>query len=185
MKNILILALGLALSASAFAYEGNTPDPKNGQGDIETKLFVKSAAAGFSDNISKGQMLAYGVQTGENDGYTMTHIIGQTVPGQNEVSCLSLDDVATGDTGYHLCQTKGFVGDGTNIPASLFAAWSNTTNQLLEAGRHACVSTTGQIRGCAITGAEATVDIMIIPLSLTNAVGSSGTKGLQVVLNLQ
>ncbi len=193
MKNIFILVLGIFLSTPlAHAYQGNVPDPKNGQGDVETKLFVKSQVAGFQDSIVPGNMLSYGVQTGENDGYTMTRIVGQTLAGQKEVSCISLDTVASGDTSYHLCQTKGFVGYQSPVFGTEFASWSNTTaGSQIVVGVNACVSALGQIRGCSSTTGEATLNLGIIPLSITNLQPdvngglNQGGAGLAVILNLQ
>ena len=194
----LLLVLGAFLSAPlAHAYQGNVPDSKNGQGDVETKLFVKSAAAGFSDAVVAGNVLAYGIQTGENDGYTMTHIVGTTLAGQKEVACVALDSVATGDTSYHLCQTKGFVGYQSPVFSTEFASWSEVTTNIV-AGIPACVTALGQITGCTQTAGiggfvngQATFNLGIIPLSVTSLQSDAtngpnqGGAGLAVILNLQ
>lgn len=172
MKNFLILALGLALIApviteKAEAYSSAVGvDPKNddngygngGYGDIETKAIVKSATASYSASITPRRVLAFGT---EDDGYTVTRQVTQTAAGQRLLSCVSFDDIATGDTSYHRCITKGFV-----------RLDYNAGTYVIEEGIPACVDSEGRVRGCnRAGGAEATVNTGIIPLESK----SSGT----------
>lgn len=177
MNKILILALGLALATPTFlaeraeAYSSNVgTDPKNddpgfgnsGYGDLETKAIVKSATSGKSASIAPRRVLAY---SSEADGYTVTRQVTQTIAGQRQLACVSTDDIATGDTAYHRCITKGFVRLEYNGVA-----------QPIEAGVPACVNQEGIVRGCSRNGqgvpAEATMDSLIIPLESKTDAGS-------------
>lgn len=166
--------LALSLSNQAHAYSSATgPDPKNatsnsGQ-EIETKLVVKSAASGSSQAIVAGDVLGYD-QTAK-DGYTVTKAITQDQRGLKTLACVALEPIATGDTQYHPCITKGFV----NIPVD------GTANPL-EAGRPACVNGFGRVRGCNLSVAlEATANTGIIPLNSTGGTDSS----FPVILHLR
>lgn len=185
MKKYLILALGLTLLAStieaerAEAYSSavgvdpkNEEDPMNGHGnsgygDYETKAIVKSATAGKSEALVRGLIVAY---SSEADGYTVTRAVTRTVPGQRQLTCMTTDAVATGDTGYHACITRGFVRvkfDATSYPITV--------------GVPACVDVSGVVTGCN-TVAEATINTGIIPLESK----ASGTGDyLRAVLDLR
>lgn len=187
MKKNLILILGLALLAptltpEAHAYSspaGADPD-KSGIGtgagqnlsnDIETKAIKKSTTAGSSEALVAGLVVAYD-QTAL-DGYTVTRAVTQDRLGLNTLACVTVDTVATGDTAYHQCITKGMVYvqfDGTQ------------TGKPIEAGRPACVDASGKVRGCLLSSAlEATANTGIIPLESQTG---SGTR-LRVLLNLR
>ncbi len=180
----MFLILGLLLSASltterAEAYSSAVGvDPKNedqlngngngGYGDYETKAIVKSAVASSSGLVSRGLMLAY---TSVADGYTVTRQVTRTVPGQRLLACMATDDIATGDTAYHRCITKGFVR--VKYDASAYP---------IVVGVPACVDANGIVTGCALSGGEATVNTGIIPLESISA----GTGNfLRAILNLK
>lgn len=185
MKKFLILFLGLALlsptviTQKAEAYSSGTGvDPKNddpgygrtGLGDYETKVYVKSATAGASDAITAGNVLLYDETA--DDGYTLTRVGTSNSYGhQSKTACVALDDVATGDTAYHRCITKGFVRvqyDATTFP--------------IEDGRQACVNTEGEVRGCDLSKPEATANTGIIPLE---AKSSGAGLYLRAMVNMK
>jgi len=182
MRNLILIA-GLALLAlpiihveQASAYSSNVgADPKNddpglgntGYGDLETKAIVKSATAGKSGAITPRRVLAY---SSEADGYTVTRNVTRTIAGLKQLACVSMDNIATGDTGYYRCITKGFVR--LKFDADTFP---------IEAGIHACVNSDGVVTGCSL-GNEATINSGIIPLEAK----VSGTgEYLKAMINLQ
>lgn len=185
MKKYLLI-LGLAIMAGtitekAHAYSsqvGVDPD-KSGIGDgsdggpmgneIETKAVKKSATAGQSEALVAGIVVGYEPTAG--DGYTVTRAIAQTERGLNTLACVTVDSVATGDTSYHRCITKGFA-----------RVKYNGATYAITAGRRACVRADGVVRGCALGAAlEATANTGIVPLESKTG---SGTD-LKVMINLQ
>lgn len=180
---ILILGLALAVPAlntpSAHAYSSNVgADPEgsdpgygnSGYGDMETKAIKKSAASGVSASIAARRVLAY---TSAADGYTVTRQVTQSGAGQGLLACVSTDDIATGDTSYHRCITKGFVR----------LKYDGSTHALT-AGRHACVDSEGVVRGCKQNGTdtvEATANTGIIPLESKSDAG----EYLRAIVNLK
>ncbi len=180
MKTKFLILAGLALLAGsltpdrAHAYSSPTGvDPRNSEGnlggDIETKQTVKSAVAGSSEALIAGLVVAYDGTA--DDGYTVTRAVAQTVVGQNRLACVTVDTVATGDTNYHRCITKGFAR--VRYRASTYA---------IEDGRPACVDADGYVRGCWLSAAEATANTGIIPLE---AKSSADGSDLKVMINLQ
>lgn len=183
MRNAILLAALIGLAAP-FAFEDKAEayssavgvDPKNddegfgrtGYGDYETKAVVKSAASGKSASVSARRVLAYST---EDDGYTVTRQVTRTIPGQRLLTCVSIDDIATGDTAYHRCITRGFVR----------LKYDAGTNPIFE-GVPACVDTEGVVTGCGTSNGEATVNTGIIPLEAK----SSGTgEYLRAIVDLQ
>lgn len=185
MKNLILIA-GLTLFAistinveKAQAYSSAVGvDPKDedqlngngngGYGDYETKAVVKSAVAGQSEELVRGLIVAYG---SEADGYTVTRAVTRTVPGMRRLACMTMGTVATGNTGYSRCITKGFVRvkyDATSYP--------------IVAGVHACVNARGIVTGCDNANGEATTNTGIIPLESFS--GGSGNY-LRAMLNLK
>lgn len=182
MKSFLLIAaialagISVAPIERAEAYSSNVgADPKNddpgygrtGYGDLETKVFVKSATAGKSGVITPRLVLAY---SSEADGYTLTRQITRTLPGLRQLACVSMDDVTTGDTSYHRCITKGYVrvkydGSAYNIGA----------------GIPACVNASGVVTGCHADVGEATVNTGIIPLESKTDAG----EYLKAIVNLR
>jgi hypothetical protein len=181
-----LLIIGLAILAAptnkAHAYSSAAgPDPKNatdnlGQ-EIETKLIVKSGTAGSSDAISAGDVLGYD-QTAQ-DGYTVTKSISQNQQGLKTLACVALESIATGDTQYHRCAVRGFV----KVP------YDGSTTAALEAGRPACVTSKGLVRGCVLGGSnniEATANTGIIPLKSASDADTTIPIGfLPVMLQLR
>lgn len=180
MKKFLILGLALATlftAQNAWAYSsGVGVDPKNddpghgntGYGDYETKTIVKSATAGKSASIAPRYVLAY---SSEADGYTVTRMVTRTAAGLRQLACVSMDDIATGDTAYHRCITKGYVR--VRYDGSTYG---------IEAGVPACVNQDGIVTGCNLSvPGEATVDTGIIPLESKTGVGNY----LKAIINLR
>lgn len=187
MKN-LILILGLALLAvpltflqerEAYGYSsavGVDPDKSgigngagtNLEGDVETKAIKKTADAGESEALIAGLVVAYDQSAA--DGYTVTRAVTQSTVGQNFLACVTTDTVATGDTAYHRCITKGLV-----------RVHYNGGVRAIEAGRPACVDASGVVRGCWLAAPEATQNTGIIPLQSKT---DSGTD-LRVLINLR
>lgn len=180
MKKFL-LTLGLAAllaipTHKAQAYNSaEGVDPKNatnnlGQ-EIETKVTVKSATASASEALVPGLIVMYD-QTA-NDGYTVTRAVSQNQRGLRTLACATLDTVASGDTQYHACITKGFAMvryDGTQA------------GRPIEAGAPACVNASGVVTGCLLSNAvEATANSGIVPLKSATDSG----KALPVILNLR
>ncbi len=179
-KFLLTLGLVALLTApKAHAYSSAAgPDPKNatsnsGQ-EIETKLIVKSATASASQALDKGVFVMY--DTTAQDGYTVTRAIGQSggydsITGVKTLACATLVSVASGDTQYHPCITRGFANvayDGTTFP--------------LVAGSPACLRSDGVLRGCILgSPVEATANTGIVPLKSATDSGSL----LPVIINLR
>lgn len=111
MKLFAILGL-LLIGANAHAYtsaSGN--DPNLGNYDVESKVVVKSEAAGFSDAITQGHALYYSEDelTGlykVSRSFTGTANAATAVPYQ---ACIAGRDVATGDVAGFPCYTRGYV----------------------------------------------------------------------------
>lgn len=169
MKCSFLLALALAFATNAHAYS-TTPgvDPKNGSPDVETKQIVKTAVAGESASISKGHVLSYASAA---DGYSVSRIGQSNLVGsdQNRIACVAAEDVATGDTAYELCVTKGFVDflkyDAT-LPITVF-------NSL-------CVNYEGVAVACPAAG-SATRNTGIIALETK----ASGTGTMKAMIQLK
>lgn len=117
MKKVILSVLALAVMATpAHAY--NSPagaDPKNGNYDVEYKYVVKSAVAGESGAVAKGDILTY---ASAYDGYSVTKMGGGASSAQQRaVACVAAEAIASGDVGYHRCVSRGYVDyvkyDGT------------------------------------------------------------------------
>lgn len=188
MKNKFLLFTGLALLTAplliyekAHAYssaDGADPDHSgfgngqgtNLQGDVETKGIKKSTVAGASEALVSGLVVAYD-QTGD-DGYTVTRAVTQSIVGQKRLACVTVDVVATSDTSYHRCITKGFARVQYNADNA----------RPIEDGRNACVNAAGVVRGCYLSDPEATANTGIIPLeSKANGTGTD----LKVMIDLK
>lgn len=185
MRNFIFIA-GLTLFAistlhveKAEAYSSAVGvDPKDndelngngngGYGDYETKTYVKSQTATLSGAVSRGHILSYGT---EDDGYTLTRSLTRSIPNMRLASCMAIDSVATGDTNYHRCITRGFVRvkfDATSFP--------------IVEGVPACVDASGNVTGCNNANGEATTNSGIIPLESRS--GGTGNF-LRAILNLK
>lgn len=192
MKKILLLGLALLVPITfsdfvdeAHAYSsnvGNDPDTSDttgldAEGDLETRQYKKSTTAGQSEAIVKGTALRY---ADVNDGYTMTRAFAQTVAGHRRLACIALDDVATGDTNYHRCATKGYMKIRYDIL---------TTGQPIEAGQPVCFTGFGIAAGCAQAGGGLATSPMATAngravMPLENKLTGQGVD-LKVILNLQ
>jgi hypothetical protein len=141
--SIAVLTLvGTLIGVHALAY--NSPvgtDPKNENFNQETIQAVKSASSGVSDAIVAGDVLSF---SSASDGYTVTRVGAATVLGNRLIACVALQDVATGNTGYFPCVTRGFV-QKLNFNAST----------AIEVGDKLCTNTSGQAVIC--TACSATV----------------------------
>lgn len=188
MKNTIFLLAGLVILTAPFAIEkanayssavGVDPDHSgygNGQadnlsGDVETKTIKKSAVAGSSEALIAGLVVGYD-QTGD-DGYTVTRAVSQAATGiaQKRLACVTVDVVATNDTSYHRCISKGFARVRYN--ADTFA---------IEDGRNACVNASGVVRGCNLGAPEATMNTGVVPLEAKTQ--GTGTD-LRVLIDLK
>jgi hypothetical protein len=182
MKSFLLIAaialagISVAPMERAEAYSSNVgADPKNddpgfgrtGYGDLETKVFVKSATSGKSGEVSARHVLAY---SSEADGYTLTRQITRTLPGLRQLACVAMDAVTTGDTAYHRCITKGYVR--VKYDGSVYN---------IGAGIPACVNESGVVTGCFAGAGEATLDTGILPLESKTDAG----EYLKAIVNLQ
>lgn len=187
MKNTIFLLAGLVILTAPFAIEkanayssavGVDPDHSgygNGQadnlsGDVETKAIKKSAVASSSEALIAGLVVAYD-QTGD-DGYTVTRAVAQSVVGQKRLACVTVDVVASNDTSYHRCITRGFARVRYNADNA----------RPIEDGRNACVNASGVVRGCYLSDPEATVNTGIIPLEAKTQ--GTGTD-LKVLIDLR
>lgn len=179
-KFLMVLGLALAISATenkAHAYSSPVGvDPisvddgtgNGGLGDIEVKQIKKSTVSGESDAITARRVLMYAAA---NDGYTVTRVVSQTNAGMARLACVSMDSIATGDTAYHQCITKGFVRlkyDAGTYP--------------IVAGRQACVDANGVVRGCSMGNAEATAISGVVPLESKS---SGSGEYLRALVNLR
>lgn len=108
MKNVILtLILGLTMSSLAHAYSANVgADPINDNPDIETKVVRKSRVSGESSSVSIGHILSYAAAL---DGYTVTRIGANTPFGTNKIACVADRAIASDNTVYSTCVTKGFV----------------------------------------------------------------------------
>lgn len=180
MKKLLLSAIAFAALATT-AYGYNSPvasDPKNDNFNVEYKYVMKSAVAGESGAIAKGDVLTY---ASAYDGYSVTKMGGgASVPQQMALACVAAEDIATGDTGYHRCVTRGYINylkyDAT-IP---FARYGNV-----------CVNSNGVVEGCAVAKVAVGVDGLsgtataalgrIVPLE-TKTSGTGST--LKAIINI-
>lgn len=181
MKTKFTLLVAVALMAATTAHAYNSPvgaDPKNSNFNVEYKQIVKSAVAGESGAIAKGDILTY---ASAYDGYSVTKMGGgASVAQQKAIACVATDAIATGDTNYHLCATRGYI-DYAKYDATIpFTAFGNV-----------CVNAQGVLEGCTVavqangaaglSGTATANGNRIIPLQTK----SSGTgSNLKVILNI-
>lgn len=168
MKKYFLLAIALtAFANTAHAYN-NTPgtDPKNGSAEVEYRQVVKHSVAGESAAVSKGHVLFY---SSALDGYTVSRIGGTAVIDHNRAVCIASEDIASGDTGYNLCATRGFV-DYLKYDATLpITAFNNL-----------CVNYEGIAVACAASyGASRNTGIMALESK------ASGTGTMKAIINLR
>lgn len=168
MKKYFLLALALAFATTANAYN-TTPgtDPKNGSPEVEYRQVMKTAVTGESSSLSKGHILSYASAA---DGYSVGRVGDAGVAHHNRVACIAAEDVATGDVGYNLCVTKGYV-DYLKYDATL----------PITAFHNLCVNAEGIAVACAASyGATRNTGIMSLE---TKASGTGST--LKAIINLR
>lgn len=149
MKNKITVALAgltlLALTVTARAYVSNAPDPTRGDGETEYRVVKKSETAGFSDAIEVGDVLLYDTEN-VSDGYTVTRVGANNAASTNRIACVAMQAIATGDTGLHRCQSKGYT---TTLQYDL-----TTHPDILRVGQKLCASADGDAvpcGGCTVT----------------------------------
>ncbi len=167
MKKYFLLAFALAFATTANAY--NTvpgTDPKNGSDEVEYRQVVKTAVAGESSSVSRGHILSY---ASAGDGYSVGRVGDAGVAHHNRIACVAAEDIATGDVGYNLCVTKGFVSYlkyDASLPITQF-------NNL-------CVNAEGIAVACAVSyGATRNTGIMALETK------ASGTGTMKAMINLR
>lgn len=181
MKKVIfsVAALALFVCSAAVTYAYNSPvgsDPKNSNFDVEYKYVVKSAVAGESSSIAKGDVLLYASAL---DGYTVVRVGGgNNVAAQHKVACVAAEDIATGDLGYHRCVTRGYI-DYLKYNATIpFTAFNPV-----------CVNAEGVVEGCTLavtdaqnlSGTATAAGGRIIPMQTK----SSGTgSNLKAIINI-
>lgn len=136
---VAILALS-TLRAEAYnsAVSG---DPGQGFVDVETKVAVKSATAGYSDAISKGHAVFY-----ENAALTGLYTVSRDYSGTYNTAlatrlneaCIASKDVATGDVGGFPCVVRGYVD---------YAIYSAEPGTYITAGDYLCISDVSTSKG--------------------------------------
>jgi hypothetical protein len=164
-KKFLALCLAaLLVPVGAFAYQVQKGDPDTA-GIKEFRPVKKSAVAGVSDAIlAAGELLSYSAAA---DGNTVTRVGDGTVLKGGLIACAAKEAIATGDTAYHLCQTRGYATvkyDATSLE------WDD--------GESLCVNSVGAAVNCAAAGSKTGV----IALE-AKARGTSGSD-LKVMLKL-
>lgn len=112
MKSLILLAVLGLFSADAFGYSSNVgADPINDSPDIETKVVVKTTAAGYSDAVGKGEVLKY-MDSGSL-GYIVTRVTEFAgAPDAKLIACVSDRAIATANGAVpqrSTCITKGYV----------------------------------------------------------------------------
>jgi len=143
MKKILALVLGsLLASTSAYAYTSSAGKPDASSPVQEYRVVKKSAIAGFSDAISKGDVLVY---TAAGDGYSVSRVGADSINGSHLVACIAEAAIATGDDRLHRCVSKGYVN---------FAAY-DASGTAIALGDDLCPSADGQLQSCASADSDA------------------------------
>jgi hypothetical protein len=146
------LALALAFATQTAHAYSSVPgvDPKNGSDDVETKQVMKTAVAGESSSVSKGNILSYASAA---DGYSVSRISSGGASDHNRIACIAKEDIATGDVGYRRCVVKGFINylkyDAT-LPITVF----NTLCVNAEGVAVACAASYGATRNTGIIALE-------------------------------
>ena len=169
MKNLFLAILMLSLGANAFGYSSPAGvDPKNNTHDQEYKAVVKSAVDGESSSVSFGHLLSHAAVV---DGYTVTRIAGGAIGNvlaQAKVMCVAAQDIATGNSSYNKCISKGFVD---------FLKYDATV--AIVAFSKICANTEGIAVAC--TGTEATQSGITALEAKVNGTGSN----LKAMINLK
>lgn len=177
MKNKFIAILGaLLLPAVAMAYVSNQgTDPAAGNYESEYKTAQKSTTALYSDAVSRGHGLFYD----ENDYtglYKVSRYDSQTqfaAASAKRHACIASKDVATGDTGYFPCVTRGYVDYARYIAGTA----QGGGNVPIAAGDYLCIGTAATNKG-SLLPCNANVVSPFVALEAK----TSGTTGLKVLV---
>ncbi len=177
-KLILTLLVGMSLSGLAEAYSSNVgADPVNASPDIETKAVKKSVEAGQSASVSVGHILSY---SSANDGYSVTRIGANTPIGTNRNACVADRAIATGNTGYVTCITKGLVNVKYDATVAIVAGMKLCSDT--EGVGVVCAgSSTDPSSPLSLTKGQATANSGIIALESA----ASGTGTMKAIINLK
>lgn len=105
----------------------------------EYRVVKKSATAGVSDAISKGDILKYDT-VNNNDGYTVTRVGGNNVASAALIACIAETAIATGNAELVRCISKGYVD---------FTQYDAAGGFGIRAGQKVCQDTDGQAIPCA------------------------------------
>lgn len=139
-KQILLVAVAvLTFAGSAFGYDSGTSNPQGGTPEREYRVVVKSATAGFSDAVSKGNILKLDT-INSNDGYTVTRVGANNVATTGLIACIAEKAIATGTDGQVRCISKGYVD---------FVTYDASGGYGIRAGQKLCMNGVGQAVPCA------------------------------------
>lgn len=140
MKKFVLIALAALLPFSVVAYQVQKGAPDSAA-VAEFKPVKKSTVAGVSDQIaSGGEVLSY---SAANDGKTVTRVGSGTALTGNVIACVAKESVATGDEGYHLCQTRGYA----------LVKWDASSLEWAR-GESLCVNSVGAAVNCNGAGSK-------------------------------
>ena len=110
MKNVLLIALSLLVTGSAFGYQTLVGSDPSSTAVKEFKQAQKSETATVSDTIVGNELLSYDAANTPSNAYVVTRVgAGQTaISGSALIVGAATKAVASGDTGYFLVQTRGY-----------------------------------------------------------------------------
>lgn len=138
-KQILIVALmAVTFSGKAFGYASGQSNPPGGSPEREYRVVVKSASAGLSDAVSKGNILKF--ETAANDGYTVTRVGANNVATTSLIACIAEKAIATGNDAGVRCISKGYVD---------FVTYDASGGYGIRAGQKLCMNAVGNAVACA------------------------------------
>lgn len=175
MKNFLILALALAVSAPAYAYvSAPSGDPALGFRDVETKTVTLADDAGYNDAVSKGMGLFYEDGAGSLEGmYEVSRNFSgtyNTAAATLATACIAAKDFASADQGSFPCVTKGYLDYGVYDATAPIAK-----------GDYLCVSDLASVRGKLVACGSGITS----PFQALEAKASGSGSNLKVKVNAQ
>lgn len=139
-KQILLVALlALTFAGKAFGYTSGQASPVDSAPEREYRVVVKSTTAGFSDAISKGDVLKLDT-VNSNDGYTVTRVGENNVATTSLIACIAEKAIATGNDAQVRCISKGYVD---------FASYDASGGFGIRAGQKLCMNGVGAAVPCA------------------------------------
>lgn len=136
---LLVTMLALTVSGNAFGYTSGQSSPVDGAEEREYRVIVKSATAGFSDAVAKGNLLKLDT-INSNDGYTVTRVGANNVATTNLITCIAEKAIATGTDSQVRCISKGYVD---------FVTYDASGGFGIRAGQKLCMSAAGLAIPCA------------------------------------